>query len=238
MSDNRPKWLFEESTQVGVDYTNEQLVADYDEQHEGFRDFEQEAQKIASALGLSKDSIVLDIGCGTGGLTTHLAQTCKHVYAVDVSEAMIAVLTGKISRQGLNNVSPVQSGFLTYSHKGESPDAIVASITLHHLPDFWKQIALCRLYDLLKPGGRMFLADVVFGFDPRTYRETIETWLDGMQDLAGPKMAEETVVHVRDEFSTWEWIMTGMLERAGFQIDDTFEIMPQMRAYVCSRSRE
>ena len=176
MSDNRPKWLFEESTQVGVDYTNEQLVADYDEQHEGFRDFEQEAQKIASALGLSKDSIVLDIGCGTGGLTTHLAQTCKHVYAVDVSEAMIAVLTGKISRQGLNNVSPVQSGFLTYSHKGEAPDAIVASITLHHLPDFWKQIALCRLYDLLKPGGRMFLADVVFGFDPRTYRETIETF--------------------------------------------------------------
>ncbi len=235
MNDNRAKWQFDESTQVGVDYTDGDLVADYDKQHEGFRDFEQETRKIATALGLSEDSTVLDIGCGTGGLTTHLARMCRRVYAVDVSEAMIAVLTDKIQDQGLNNVSPVQSGFLTYQHEGEDLDGIVANINLHHLPDFWKQIALCRFYDLLKSGGRLFLADVVFGFEPRDYREVIDGWLDGMRDLAGPQMADETVVHVRDEFSTWEWVMAGMLERAGFQIDNDFEIMPHMRAYVCSK---
>ncbi len=111
MSDNCPKWLFDESAQVGVDYTHGDLVADYDKQHEGFREFEQEAQKIVTALGLSKDSTVLDIGCGTGGLTTHLARICKHVYAVDVSEAMIAFLAGKIQNQGLNNVSSVRPVF-------------------------------------------------------------------------------------------------------------------------------
>lgn len=235
MSDNYPKWLFNESKQVGVDYTNKDLVAGYDEQHDSFRNFAQEAHKIAKSLGLSKDSIILDIGCGTGGLAIHLARICKHVYAVDVSETMIAVITDKIQKQDLKNVSPIQAGFLTYQHEEEALDAIVANIALHHLPDFWKQITLCRLYDFLKPGGKMFFADVVFGFNPKDYKEAINNWLDGMQEHAGPQMAGETVVHVRDEFSTWEWIMTGMLERAGFHIDEDFEIMPHIRAYLCTK---
>lgn len=230
-----PKWLFDEFSQVGVDYTDENIVADYDREHERFRDFEQETNQIANGLELSKDSTVLDIGCGTGGLTMHLARICKHVYAVDASETMLSVLRGKIAKQGVKNVSLRQSGFLTYEHEGEEIDAIIVNITLHHLPDFWKQIALCRFYDLLKPSGRLFLADVVFGFDPRKYKEAIDAWLDHMRGVAGEQMAEESVVHVRDEFSTWEWIMTGMLERAGFKKDTELEIMPNLRAYVCSK---
>ena len=235
MRDNRPEWLFDESKQVGVDYTDKDLVANYDNHHERFRDFGQEAQRIATALELSKRSIVLDIGCGTGGVTVHLARICRQVYAVDVSEAMIATVRAKTAKLRMENVITVRSGFLTYEHKGDSPDAIIANITLHHLPDFWKQIALCRLHDLLGAEGRLFLADVVFGFDPRTYREEVDSWLSGMRDLAGRQMADETVVHVRDEFSTWEWIITGMLERAGFQIDSNLEIMPNIRAYICSK---
>jgi hypothetical protein len=90
----------------------------------------------------------------------------------------------------------------------------------------------------LKPGGKLFLADVVFGFDPRQYRQAIDSWLAGIRSVAGEQIAEETVVHVRDEFSIWEWIMRGMLERAGFHIRTTTEIMSNMRAYVCSKSAE
>ncbi len=235
MNKNQPTWLFDESVRVGVDYTNKELVADYDKQHEGFRDFDQEAQKIVNALGLTVNSTILDIGCGTGALTTRFAGMCKHVYAVDPSQAMINVLRDKIQGQGLNNVSTAQSGFLTYQHEEDCVDGVIANINLHHLPDFWKQIALCRFHDLIKPGGRLFLADVVFGFDPRDYQKEIDGWLCGMRELAGPQMADETVVHVRDEFSTWEWIMTGMLKRAGFRIDSSFEIMKHMNAYICSK---
>lgn len=233
---NKPQWLFDELTQVGVDYTNKDIVSDYDSQHKGFRDFDQEAKNITESIELSKDSTVLDIGCGTGGLTIPLAQTCKHIYAVDVSEAMISILTDKIQNLGLNNISTEQSGFLTYQHSGKPIDAIVANITLHHLPDFWKQVALCHFYDFLKPGGRMFLADVVFSFAPRDYQERLNGWVDGMQDFAGKQMAEETVVHIRDEFSTWDWVMSGMLERAGFHINKSIEFQPQMRSYICSKS--
>jgi len=64
VKDNRPKWLFDESNQVGVDYMDTELVGNYDAQHERFRDFKQEARRIATALKLSKQSTVLDIGCG------------------------------------------------------------------------------------------------------------------------------------------------------------------------------
>lgn len=119
---------------------------------------------------------------------------------------MIAVLKQKIQRLGLNNITPVQSGFLTYDHQGDPPDAIIASVTLHHLPDFWKQIALCRLFDFLKPGGKLFLADVVFDFAPQDYEEQIKSRLKRIEDIAGKSMADETVIHIRDEFSTWDWI--------------------------------
>ena len=232
---NFPKWLFNESVPSGVDYTDKQIVSEYDNRHESFRNYAQEAQSIANILSIPEHSSILDIGCGTGGLTIHLAAICKHVYAVDVSEAMLGVLEDRIAEHRIKNITTVQSGFLTYQNEGESFDRIVANINLHHLPDFWKQIALCRLFDLLKNGGRMFLADVVFSFEPREYFTAIESWLGAMQEVAGPKMVKETVVHVRDEYSTWEWIMSGMIERAGFRIDSNFEINPNIRAYVCSK---
>ncbi|HOV87583.1 MAG TPA: class I SAM-dependent methyltransferase [Syntrophobacteraceae bacterium] len=238
MSEDHPEWLFDEARHTGVDYANREVVADYDRQHQGFRDFEKEAEMIVAALDLSENSTVLDVGCGTGGLSVCLARKCKQVYAVDVSQAMIEVLEGKIEAQGLGNITPQRAGFLTYRHRAEAPDAVVVNIALHHLPDFWKQIALCRLHDLLKPGGKMFLADVVFGFDPRTYEEAVEGWLHCMRDLAGPRMADETIVHIRDEFSTWDWVMSGMLERAGFRLEQCLDLMPQMRAYICSKPGE
>ncbi len=235
MKRSHPAWLFDESVQVGVDYSDAGLVADYDAQHERFRDFAREAADIAAALALHDDATLLDIGCGTGGLTTRLAEICRHVYAVDVSAAMLAVLNDKLERQGLRNVTTVQAGFLSYAHRGEAFDAIVSNINLHHLPDFWKQLALCRFHDLLKPGGRLFLADVVFDFEPRQADAEIATWVAEMRAAAGDTMADEIVVHVRDEFSTWDWIMTGLLERAGFTVDVDYAMMPHMRAYVCTK---
>jgi ubiquinone/menaquinone biosynthesis C-methylase UbiE len=235
MSRTSPKWLFDEFAQVGIDYSKKEQAEEYDQRHETFRDFADEAQRIASSLGLNKNSVVLDIGCGTGGLSTHLADICRHVYAVDVSSAMIDVLKSKTERQKLKNITPIHSGFLTYQHEGPKLDGIIANINLHHLPDFWKQIVLCRFFDLLKPGGKLFLGDVVFDFAPREFHKELTSWLDTMEAAAGENMKEECIVHIREEFSTWDWIMTGMLERAGFTIEENTEYMPQMRVYICHK---
>ncbi|MEN6621936.1 MAG: class I SAM-dependent methyltransferase [Smithella sp.] len=232
---NKPDWIFDETKSVGVDYFDENLADQYDREHEKFRNFDDEAAKIAGVLDLSKESVLLDIGCGTGGLTTRFAKICNRVYAVDSSPAMLNILKNKIEKQNFTNISLVQAGLLSYEHAGDRLDAIVANICLHHLPDFWKQIVLIKLNSVLKPGGKLFLCDVVFDFNPREYVNTINEWIIGMRTTAGNRMSDETIMHVKNEFSTWGWIISGMLEKANFHIDNNLEITKNVRAYVCEK---
>jgi len=232
---NKPNWLFDESKSVGVDYLDKKLVDQYDNEHKKFRNFDEEVANIAIALGLTNESVILDIGCGTGELTTRFSNICKHVYAVDASDVMINVLKNKIEKQNILNVTTIQSGFLSYNHKGDKLDAVVANICLHHLPDFWKQIALNRINKILKPCGKLFLCDVVFDFDPNQYVDAIDSWINEMRANAGEQVADETIVHVKDEFSTWGWVMSGMLERANFRIDNNSEIMKNIHIYICTK---
>lgn len=232
---NKPEWLFDETTSVGVDYFDQNRVNHYDEEHKKFRNFEEEAAKIAELLYLTEKSTLLDIGCGTGGLSTCFSHVCRHVYAVDASPAMLYVLKRKIEKHGITNITTIQSGLLSYEHTGEQLDAVIMSICLHHLPDFWKQIALNKLNTFLKPGGKLFISDVVFDFNAEEYNDVIDSWITHMHTTAGKEMADEIVVHVRDEYSTWDWIMTGLLERAHFHVDMNSEIMDNTRIYVCTK---
>jgi ubiquinone/menaquinone biosynthesis C-methylase UbiE len=226
-------WIFDENKVVGVDYFDESLVSNYDKAHGKFRNFENEAEKIISDLNLTPSSKVLDFGCGTGGLSLPLAKKCGHVFAVDISQAMIDSVAQKAEEQCVKNISPIKSGFLTYQHKGDDLDAIICTVTLHHLPDFWKQVALCRFYEMLKKDGRLFLVDVIFDFLPQEYNVAIEKWLSSMACVVDHDMVQESIIHIKEEYSTWLWIMEGLLERAKFKIDRKIEIMPQMKAFIC-----
>jgi len=60
----------------------------------------------------------------------------------------------------------VQAGFLSYEHEGNAADIVYSRNALHHLPDFWKAVALERIAGILKPDGTPRLRDLVFDFDP------------------------------------------------------------------------
>ncbi len=228
-----PEWQYDESIHVGMDYSDLKVSADYETEHSRFRDYDKEVNLAVRALGLNDDSVVLDIGCGNGGYALRLARHCKKVYAVDISDSMLSIAGKHVEEQGLNNISFINAGFLTYSHEGDKLDAIVSAIALHHLPDFWKQIALNRLYEMLKPGGKLFLVDVVFCFKANEYQDGIERWLDKMEELGGNKIMNENKIHIREEYSTWDWIMKELLIRAGFSIVDESNPLDNVKAYVC-----
>ena len=67
---------------------------------------------------------LIDIGCGTGVWTLHLAQKAKSVVGVDSSQAMLKVLQEDAKRLNLSNVLPVNLNFEEFygdftSKKGE-----------------------------------------------------------------------------------------------------------------------
>lgn len=171
--------------------------------------------------GLTVGSRIVEFGAGTGQFTAAASRAGAYVIAVDVSEPMLEHLRRKIDLEGLDNVELVHAGFLSYAFEGESADVVYSRYALHHLPDFWKAIALVRMRELLRPGGILRLWDVVYDFDPVDAFQRIETWCAlGGTDIDGEWSRSEFEEHVRDEHSTFRWILEPMILKAGFTILD------------------
>ncbi|HAG10666.1 MAG TPA: class I SAM-dependent methyltransferase [Desulfotomaculum sp.] len=228
-------WYYDERKNAGVDYTDSKIAAEYDIQHSRFRDFEKDARLIMEKLELKPEHTVIDFGCGTGAFVIPTARLCRKIYAVDISQAMLNRCLEKARAAGLSNIEPHCAGFLTYEHKEAPVDAIVSVVALHHLPDFWKVVALKRMYDMLKPGGRLFLFDVVFSFSIGEFQSKFENWVSGMLNNVGQEMAEETIIHIRDEYSTFDWLMDEMIKRVGFKIEQKFSDFPFCLTYLSIR---
>jgi putative AdoMet-dependent methyltransferase len=227
-----PLWRYDERKCCGVNFSNFLVASRYDRYHETFRDYRREAEEIVAVLGLDHSATVLDMGCGTGAFAIHAAPHYRKVYAVDIAPAMLSRARRKATRAGLTNIEFRRGGFLTYEHTDRPVDAVVSVLALHHLPDFWKLVGLHRLASMLRPDGRLYLRDVVFSFDIGGYEACIERFLEKMSTPAGPARPGAAQTHVRDEYSTSGWIMEGLLERAGFQIDEADYKDDFLAAYV------
>ena len=236
MQHKKPTWTWDEKISTGVNYGAVEEARRYDEMHQRFRDYEKGAETIITRLGLGPESTVIDMGAGTGAFAVHAANYCKQIYAVDVSEAMLEVCQSKLTQAGLENVVCRVGGFLSYEHQDEPVEAMVSMAVLHHLPDHWKQVGLNRAAQMIKPGGQLFLFDIVFPSDPRNLAEDLDAWLGSIRHSAGDELAEEAEIHVREEFSTYDWIMEGLLERAGFRIDEAKYDPGFQTTYICTRT--
>ena len=120
------------------------------------------------------------------------------------------------------------------------PEYVAAVFTrnsLHHLPDFRKAAALQRIAQLLKPGGVLRVRDIVYSFDPAETAAAVNAWLASAP--ADPTMgwtADQIAEHIREEHSTYSWLIEPMLERVGFEISDRWVSPNRMfAAYTCIR---
>ncbi len=86
---------------------------------------------------------------------------------------------------------------------------------------------------MLAPGGTLRLSDVVYGFEPAEAEQRIEAWCamygEGGEGEWGRADVEE---HVRDEHSTFTWLLEPMIERAGFTIEDVAYEQGVLARYV------
>ncbi|MBQ9875320.1 MAG: NAD(P)H-hydrate epimerase [Thermoguttaceae bacterium] len=228
---NLPKWLYNEFQCSGVDYEAVEVARQFDKRHESFRDYDAEFALIRERTGLRPEDVVLDLGCGTGAFVVPAAKFCRKVYGIDPAEPMLTILREKLSARKIENVELFREGFLTYRHDGEPIDVAISSIALHHLPDFWKAIALQNVSDALKPGGVFYLFDVVFHFPISEWREGTQLVLDKMSEAAG----REANAHISSEFSAFDWVIEGILERVGLRVEKVFDDSVFLRAYVCRK---
>jgi ubiquinone/menaquinone biosynthesis C-methylase UbiE len=209
--------MIDELGSAGRENLDREHAARYDTKEDA--DAEAEVALLRN-LGLRPDSTVIEFGAGTGQFTLAVHRSCKRVIAVDVSPVMLEQLRTKVTRAGATNVEVIEAGFLTYQHAGPTVDVVYSRYALHHLPDFWKAIALDRMRRCLSAGAVLRLWDVVFSFDPGDAELWIERWCaGGGTSLEQEWSRDELEEHVRDEHSTYTWLLEPMIERAGFRIE-------------------
>jgi len=230
-----PSWYPDERASAGQEHLDPAYVAGYD--RKAHTDWTADLA-LLRGLGLDQASTLVDLGCGTGGLALAAAPFSRRVVAVDVSPPMLAAVRDQAARQRLSNLECVPQGFLGYRHRGDPADVVYSRNALHHLPDFWKGIALARVAALLRPGGVFRLRDLVFACDPAEADRVVEPWLAAAPDRPSDGWTRaELETHLRQEFSTFAWLLEPMLERAGFAIQHA-EYAPSrvMAAYVCVKT--
>lgn len=210
-------WFPDELTFAGRENLDRAHVARYDAKE--VADAAAEIELLQS-LGLTKRSVLVELGPGTGQLSLAAASVCERVVAVDVSPPMLEQLGAGLRAQSVENVEVVRAGYLSYEHEGRAADVVYSRLALHHLPDFWKAVALTRIHACLRPGGILRLVDVVWSFAPAEIEERIEAWCaTAGDDVTTSWTRAELEEHVRDEHSTFTWLLEPMLERCGFEIE-------------------
>ena len=206
----------DENKFAGPEHLNPSYVAGYDSKAK--TDPSPDVQRLRD-FGLTAESVVVDVGAGTGTFATAVAPHCKRVIAVDVSPAMIATLKEKVSRLGLTNVEVVEAGFLSFEADPNSIDFVYSRNALHQLPDHLKEIALRRISKMLKPLGVFHLKDLVYSFPKEEADKYFKAWLDAAPtDPKEGYTREDLEIHIKTEFSTYSDKLEAMLDQAGFVI--------------------
>lgn len=213
-----PRWLLDEVGNAG----RENLDAAHAWQYDAKEDADAAGElRVLRDLGLDGQSELVDLGAGTGQFAMAAAAVCARVVAVDISPVMVQPLKVKIDEADVTNVEVVQAGFLTYDHVGRPADVVYSRFALHHLPDFWKGVALDRARRILQPGGILRLWDVVYDFEVHEAEDRIAAWCDAYTDAReGDWSRGDLEEHVRDEHSTFSWVLEPMIERCGFEIHE------------------
>ena len=127
----------------------------------------------------------------------------------------------------------VHAGFLTYDHVDEQVDAICATFAFHHLPDLWKGVALTQLNGMLKTHGKLYIRDVIV--EQKDARENIDALIEKQSAAGGDFLREDAEQHFREEYSTYDWIMDGLLIRAGFVIKSKNIQDGILGTYLCTK---
>jgi SAM-dependent methyltransferase len=174
------------------------------------------------AADVTPDVQIVDLGCGTGQISLPLATRGARVLAVDVSPAMVRRLESQARGQGTGSLDGLVMPIEELVLPAQSVDLVVSSYALHHLRDADKARLVSAAYGWLRPGGRLVVADMMFGRGGSSADRAIIRSKVAVLARKGPggwwRIAKNTaryLLRVQERpVSLARW--TGMLTAAGF----------------------
>jgi len=131
------------------------------------REAEENTELMVDSLKLKEGEAVADIGAGTGYISRKLSKRVGEkgtIYAVEIQQEMLDILTNKAVRAGVTNIKPVLGTITDTKLPPSSVDTILLVDVYHEFDHpFEMTRAMC---DALKPGGRIVFVEFR-GEDPK-----------------------------------------------------------------------
>ncbi len=131
---------------------------------------------------IRRGDTVLDIGSGSGTdalIASRLVGRSGKVIALDMTPAMVAKLRGLVASTGATNVDVIEGNAERIPLPDASVDVVTSNGMLNLVPD--KRRAIAEIFRVLRPGGRVQIADIVIGVpvtpdcaaDPKLWAECV-----------------------------------------------------------------
>ena len=113
---------------------------------------------IVEAVADRNPAVVVAVGCGTGALSIPIAARLPsaRVVGVDGDPQVLDIARGKPGAAAVEWTEGL-AGALPF--KASVADVVVTSLVLHHLPLQTKREMLSEAHRVLRPGGRLIVAD-------------------------------------------------------------------------------
>jgi len=120
---------------------------------------------------------VLDVGTGTAQIPIELCHRVGNaqVIAIDLAESMLARGVENVARAGLSaSISLSKCDAKSLPHESGSFSAVISNSIVHHIPD--PQPVLAEMLRVLRPGGLLFVRDLIRPEDDRAVCALVEQY--------------------------------------------------------------
>jgi tRNA (cmo5U34)-methyltransferase len=175
----------------------------------------------AAAATTPRASHLLDVGCGAGNYSLALLSRLPglNVTLVDLSRPMLERALERIRRATTGTIVAHQADIRELELAPQSVDIIVAAAVLHPLrTDAEWEATFARFYSALRPGGSLWISDLIEHTSPQIQRMMWDRYGDYLTSLKDAGYRDEVFAYIAREDSPKPLMyQLDLMRRVGFQ---------------------